>query len=48
LNKTKAKLTLTKIDDKKRLFLLKYEETKWELTQGVLYNKKRKFFSYKV
>jgi hypothetical protein len=44
LNKTKAKLTLTKLDEKKRLFLLKYEETKWELIQGVLYKKESFFF----
>jgi hypothetical protein len=44
LNTTKAKLTLTKIDGKKRLFLFKYEETKRELIQGVLYKKESFFF----
>jgi hypothetical protein len=32
---------------KKRLFLLKYEETRWELIQGVLYKKESFFFLMK-
>ncbi len=48
MNRTKANLALTKTNEKKRLFLLKYEETEWELIQGILYKRESFFFLWSL